>query len=281
MRLEIAGVSWGVAETQIVREVSLSCASGSFVGLIGPNGSGKSSLLRTVYRVLQPDAGMIQLEADDVWGLSARQAARRIGVVLQEHGGEFDFSVREIVLMGRSPHKGLFDRDSAEDLAIVENALSQVGMTTFAERSFLTLSGGEKQRVLVARALAQQTCFLVLDEPTNHLDIRYQLEVLDLVRGLGVTTIAALHDLNLAALYCDQLYVLAGGQVVASGPPEAVLTPALIRSVYGVRAEVTPHPATGRLHVVYLPARADRPEGDQPGADRQGSVQRNVQTSDA
>jgi len=253
MKLAVDAVTWGVAGAMIVRDVSLSCAPGSLVGLIGPNGSGKSSLLRCVYRVLQPDAGSIQLDTEDVWRLSARQAARHIGVVLQEHGGEFEFSVREMVLMGRAPHKALFERDSAEDLRIVEEALRKVDMLEFAERSFLTLSGGEKQRVLVARALAQQTRFLALDEPTNHLDIRYQLEVLDLVRGLGVTTIAALHDLNLAALYCDQLYVLKAGALVASGPPAEVLTPALIQSVYGVRAEVAPHPATGRLHVVFLP----------------------------
>ncbi|NJO82310.1 MAG: ABC transporter ATP-binding protein [Blastochloris sp.] len=253
MRLELTAVSWGVAEARIVREVSLDCPPGSFVGLIGPNGSGKSSLLRCVYRVLQPDAGTIHLDNDEVWELNARQAAQRIGVVLQEHSGEFDFSVREMVFMGRAPHKALFERDTAADLQIVEVALRKVNMLAFAERSFLTLSGGEKQRVLVARALAQQTRFLVLDEPTNHLDIRYQLEVLDLVRALGVTTIAALHDLNLAALYADRLYVLKEGALAASGPPEDVLTPELIQAVYGVRAEVAPHPATGRLHVVFLP----------------------------
>jgi iron complex transport system ATP-binding protein len=253
MKLAVDNVSWSVAEARIVREVSLECAPGSFVGLIGPNGSGKSSLLRCVYRVLQPDAGSIQIDAEDVWQLSARQAAQRIGVVLQEQSGEFDFSVREMVFMGRAPHKALFERDSAEDARIVDAALVKVDMLAFAERSFLTLSGGEKQRVLLARALAQQTRFLVLDEPTNHLDIRYQLEVLDLVRSLGVTTIAALHDLNLAAMYCDQLYVLKAGALVASGPPEEVLTPALIQAVYGVRAEVAPHPATGRLHIVFLP----------------------------
>jgi iron complex transport system ATP-binding protein len=253
MKLDVAAVSWGVAGTQIVREVTLTCSPDSFVGLIGPNGSGKSSLLRCIYRVLPPDTGAIHLDSDDVWQLSARQAAQRIGVVLQEPGGEFDFSVREMVLMGRAPHKALFERDSAVDLRIVEQALAKVNLLAFAERSFLTLSGGEKQRVLLARALAQQTRFLVLDEPTNHLDIRYQLEVLDLVRGLGVTTIAALHDLNLAALYCDWLYVLKAGALVASGPPEVVLTPELILDVYGVQAEVCVHPAHGRLHVIFLP----------------------------
>ncbi|MFV9503419.1 MAG: ABC transporter ATP-binding protein [Oscillochloridaceae bacterium umkhey_bin13] len=257
MKLAVENVSWAVAGATIVREVSLNCASGSMVGLIGPNGSGKSSLLRCIYRVLQPDAGSIWLATNEIWQLSARQAARQIGVVLQEYSGEFEFSVREMVLMGRAPHKALFERDTAEDLRLVDAALRKVDMLSFAERSFMTLSGGEKQRVLVARALAQQTRFLVLDEPTNHLDIRYQLEVLDLVRGLGVTTLAALHDLNLAALYCDQLYVLKAGSLVASGPPAEVLTPEVIHSVYGVRADVALHPRTGRLHVVFLPRRTE------------------------
>ena len=256
--LDVTKVSWRIAGTRIVDEVSLRCPSGSFVGLIGPNGSGKSSLLRMIYRVLQPEAGQIELDGAAIWRLSTRQAAQRIGVVLQEHGGEFDFSVREMVLMGRSPHQNAFERDSDDDRRIVATALDQVGMTAFADRSFLTLSGGEKQRVLVARALAQQTRFLVLDEPTNHLDIYYQLEVLDLVRGLGVTTLSALHDLNIAALYCDYLYVLKGGRVVASGVPETVLTPELIARVYGVKAEVSLSPVTGRPHVVFLPLQMPR-----------------------
>ncbi len=253
MKLTVAGVSWAVAGNRIVREVSLQASPGKLVGLIGPNGSGKSSLLRTVYRVLQPDAGSVYLDQENVWQLSPREAAQRMAVVLQEYGGEFDFNVREMVLMGRSPHKQLLERDTPGDFEIVERALDMVDMRAFADRSFPTLSGGEKQRVLVARSLAQQPRFLVLDEPTNHLDIHYQLELLDLVRHLNVTTIAALHDLNLASLYCDFLYVMQAGEIVASGPPEEVLTTQLISDVYRVKAEVATHPGTGRLHVVFLP----------------------------
>lgn len=259
MSLAFDSVSWSVAGERIVSEISLTCPPGSLVGLIGPNGSGKSSLLRCAYRVLQPDAGQITLDADDVWQLSARQAARRMGVVLQEPGEAFEFSVREMVLMGRSPHKQLFDGDTADDLRIVDDALGRVGLLGIAARSYRTLSGGEKQRALIARALAQQPRFLILDEPTNHLDIAYQLEVLDLLHVLGVTTLAAMHDLNLAALYCDVLFVLKAGRLVASGAPGTVLTSALIREVYGVRAEVEPHPATGRPHVVFLPSHATVP----------------------
>lgn len=253
MKVRIKGLSWGVAGREILRNVEAEATPGEFVGLIGPNGSGKSSLLRCVYRVLKPDAGLVTLDGEDVWRLSAREAAQRMGVVQQETNAEFDFTVREMVLMGRSPHKGAFDRDSEEDFRIVEDALKRVGMLPFVERNFPTLSGGEKQRVLVARALAQQAQFLVLDEPTNHLDIRYQLEMLEIVKGLGVTTLAALHDLNLAALYCDRLYVLQEGKIVASGTPDEVLCPDLIHEVYGVGSEVRVHPATRKLHIIFFP----------------------------
>jgi iron complex transport system ATP-binding protein len=233
--------------------VTLSAADGEFVGLLGPNGSGKSSLLRTIYRLIKPQAGAILLDDDNVWQLSAREVARRMAVVTQEHTGDFDFSVFEMVLMGRNPHKGMFDRDTDNDFQLVQEALHRVDMASFAQRSFLTLSGGEKQRVLVARALVQQARFLVLDEPTNHLDIHYQLSILELVRQVGVTTIAALHDLNLAAYYCDRLYVLKQGQVVESGTPEQVLRPDLIREVYGVWSEIQTHPLTGKPTITFLP----------------------------
>lgn len=253
MRLETSAISWSVAGRQIVREVSVGCAAGRIAGVIGPNGSGKSSLLRCIYRVLRPDAGTITVDGRDVWRLSARDTARRVGVVLQERAGTFDFTVREIVLMGRSPHKRPFDRETADDLRRVDEALAQVGLTGFADRSFPTLSGGEQQRALVARAFVQQPKVLVLDEPTSHLDVYHQFQVLDLVRALKVTTIAALHDLNLAAFYSDDLYVLKAGALVASGRPETVLTADMIRDVYGVRADVTIHPLTKRPHVVFLP----------------------------
>lgn len=255
MRLEADAISWGVAGVQIVREVSLAGTPGRITGVIGPNGSGKSSLLRCIYRVLRPDAGTVSLDGQDIWRLSARDTARRVGVVLQERIGTFDFSVRDIVLMGRSPHQRSFDRETAEDWRIVDGALARVGLTGLADRSFPTLSGGEQQRALVARALVQQPQLLVLDEPTSHLDVYHQFQVLDLVRALQVTTIAALHDLNLAALYCDCVYVLKAGALVAGGRPETVLTADLIRDVYGVRADVTIHPLTHRPHVVFLPRR--------------------------
>jgi iron complex transport system ATP-binding protein len=268
MHLHAEHVSWAVATQHIVDSVTLSAADGEFVGLLGPNGSGKSSLLRTIYRLIKPQAGAILLDDDNVWQLSAREVARRMAVVTQEHTGDFDFSVFEMVLMGRNPHKGMFDRDTDTDFQLVQEALHRVDMASFAQRSFLTLSGGEKQRVLIARALVQQARFLVLDEPTNHLDIHYQLSILELVRQVRVTTIAALHDLNLAAYYCDRLYVLKQGQVVESGTPEQVLRPDLIREVYGVGAEIRIHPLTGKPLITFLPDSVGVHLGRQANHDR-------------
>ena len=254
MKLEVENVVWGADGHKVLRGVSLEVGPGEVVGLIGPNGSGKTSLLRCVYKVLRPHAGLISLGEEDVLRMGARSMARRTAVVPQETPGDFDFTVREIVAMGRSPHKGLFERETAGDREIVEYSLTRVGLLRFAERQFRTLSGGEKQKVLVARALAQKAEFLVLDEPTTHLDVGHQLEVLALIKKLRVSTLAALHDLNLAALFCDRLYVLHGGEVLASGSPEEVLRPKLIREVYGVTSEVSVHPATGKPHIVFVRA---------------------------
>lgn len=251
--LQVEAVCWGVAGRAIVDQVTMTVQKGEFVGLVGPNGSGKSSLLRTIYRVLAPTAGRITLDGANVWQMETRRAAQHTAVVAQERASDFDFTVEEMVMMGRTPHKGMFDHDTAEDYALIAHCLRQVKMTEFRNRRFQTLSGGEKQRVLMARALAQQPQFLVLDEPTNHLDIRYQLELLSLVKQLGVTTIAALHDLNLAAQYCDRIFMLHEGCVVAFGTPAEVLQPERIREVYQVEADVQYHPRTGQLQITFFP----------------------------
>ncbi|MGE4164244.1 MAG: ABC transporter ATP-binding protein [Vicinamibacterales bacterium] len=260
--VDVAGVQVTIDDAEILRGCDLIVGPHEVVALVGPNGSGKSTLLRTIYRALKPVAGVVRLDADDVWHLSARASARRTAVVAQEAHGEFDFRVREVVAMGRNPHLGLFERESAEDREIVGDALERVGLARFAERTFTTLSGGEKQRVLLARALAQRSRLLVLDEPTNHLDIRAQLELLELVRELRLTTIAALHELNLAAAYCDRLYVMCRGRVIAAGPPAEVLQPPLLRDVFGVDAVGVTHPITGRHQLLFAPFGAiDRSDG--------------------
>ncbi|MFN8629386.1 MAG: ABC transporter ATP-binding protein [Chloroflexota bacterium] len=253
MRVTASGIGVQIDGIDIVSACDLVAEPGELIGLVGPNGSGKSTLLRTIYRALRPIAGQVHLDDDDVWELTPRASALRTAVVAQEHHGDFDFSVEEVVAMGRTPHKGMFDRDTPEDLAIIGDALRRVAMSDFATRTFGTLSGGEKQRVLVARALAQQSRVLVLDEPTNHLDIRAQLDLLELVRNLGVTAIAALHDLNLAAAYCDRIVVLRHGSVVAAGAPADVLHPELLRDVFDVAAAGVVNPITGRHHLVFAP----------------------------
>ena len=249
MRLEVRNVSWSAESTGILLDASLTCAAGTFVALVGPNGSGKSSLLRCVYRVLRPDAGDISVDGRGVWDVPARDLARDVGVVLQERPGETSFTVHEMVLMGRGPHKKLLARDTAKDLEIVASALSRVGIASLAQRPFESLSGGEKQRVIIARALAQTPRLLVLDEPTTHLDIGHQHETLSLFRELRLTTLAAVHDLNLAAAYCDHIFVLKAGSIRAHGEPVKVLTVPLIEEVYGVKAAVGHHRLTGRPHV--------------------------------
>lgn len=251
MKLEVINASWEVQAKRIVDSIDMYANPGELVGLIGPNGSGKSSLLRLIYRLYSPHTGSIHFDDLDIWTMSTKEIARSMAVVAQERATDFEFTVNEVVLMGRTPHKSLFSSDSIEDDSIVYGALDRVGMSGFAQRSFYTLSGGEMQRVLIARALAQQAKILVLDEPTNHLDIRYQFEILELVRSLGITIIAALHDLNLAATYFDRLYLLHAGRIVTHGRPCEVLDSERIASVYGVKTEVRIHPETDQLHIVF------------------------------
>jgi iron complex transport system ATP-binding protein len=247
MRVRAEGVAVEIGGHRIVSDGVLRAEPGTMVGLIGPNGSGKSTLLRTVYRALRPVAGRVLLGDDEVWRLTARAAARRTAVVLQDDPTEFEFTVREVVELGRVPHKRLLVRDTAADWAVVADALARAGVAGLADRLVSTLSGGERQRVFLARALAQQTPVLVLDEPTNHLDVSAQLQLLELLHRIPATVVAALHDLNLAAAYCDEVYVLVAGRVVTSGPVRDVLTPELIARVYGVTAHCSTNPLTGRL----------------------------------
>ncbi|MDX8037557.1 ABC transporter ATP-binding protein [Lentzea sp. BCCO 10_0856] len=234
MRVELTGVT----VRNIIEDITLH-ASNEVVGIVGPNGSGKSTTLRCVYRSLKPHAGTVLLDGENVH--KRHNIARDLSALTQESQVEFDFTVAEVVEMGRLPH----DRDPARDSRVVAAALATVDVTHLSGRSYLSLSGGERQRVLIARAIAQEPRVLVLDEPTNHLDIRHQLDVLSLARGLGVTVLTVLHDLNLAASYCDRLYVLDEGRLVASGTPEEVLVPELIAKVFHVTAHVVRHPTTG------------------------------------
>lgn len=248
--LVVDDVSVELAGRRIIERVSLR-AEGNVVGVVGPNGSGKSTLLRTVYRMLRPVDGQVRAAGTDVWVASAREAARITAAVVQDSPSDLELTVADCVATGRLPHGGVFRGATGEDREAVRRALHTAGAAELAERTVSTLSGGERQRVHLARALAQEPRVLVLDEPTNHLDIRHQLQLLGLVRELAITTLVTLHDLNLAAAYCDRIVMLAQGRVVAEGRPEDVLTPELLDRVFGVRAETFAHPVTGRLQLAY------------------------------
>lgn len=261
MKLTVDQLHITLDHRPILRDVTLDAAQGDIVGLVGPNGSGKSTLLRTVYRSLRPAGGVVRVGGDDVWELSARAAARRTAAVLQDTtGNTTGLTVTEIVALGRSPHHGLLGRDGADDHQAVEDAMDRCGVRPFADREYATLSGGERQRVLLARALAQRPQLLVLDELTNHLDIRARFELLDLIKATGTTTLAALHDLDLAARLCDHLVILHEGAVVAAGPVLDVLTPDTLREVFGVEAGTERH-ADGVVRITYAaqPLAAGRP----------------------
>jgi iron complex transport system ATP-binding protein len=278
MRLSLNGVSVAVDCTPILSDCTIWIASGEKVALVGPNGSGKTTLLKTIYRSVRPVAGTILLGGDNLANLRQREVARRAAVVAQELPAESDFSVEDIVSLGRAPHQGALHRESQTDCDVVADSLQRVGMLAHRRRLFSTLSGGEKQRVFVARALAQQTSLLLLDEPTNHLDVCATLELLELVRGLQICTLCVLHDLNLAAAYFDRIYVLGSGRIITGGTPEEVLTPELVRAVFGVNTDRLTHPATGRILLAFSPNSPITAQGDDADATPTGQPANNEVT---
>ncbi|MDT7845200.1 ABC transporter ATP-binding protein [Streptomyces justiciae] len=236
----------------ILDGVTLAPEPGSVVGLLGPNGSGKSTLLRLLAGLLTPTAGVVTLDGSPLADLPRREVARRLAVVEQQADTQVELTVIDVVRLGRVPHRRAWTPATARGEDAVRAALARTGLADRTHQPWHTLSGGERQRVQIARALAQEPRELLLDEPTNHLDIHHQLDLLNLVAGLPVTTVVALHDLNLAAMYCDHVAVLHTGRVHACGTPGDVLTEELIAEVYGVRAAVTRDGADGRPHVRFL-----------------------------
>ncbi|MGW6054783.1 ABC transporter ATP-binding protein [Streptomyces sp. NPDC055189] len=251
MTLVLRELSVETAGRALVDRLSIEVDAGRIVGLVGPNGSGKSTALRCVYRALKPTSGAVLLDGADLTSLKLRDSARSIAALTQESHTELDFTVEEVVALGRAPHARGNQPLTARERALCGQAMDRLDVTHLADRSVLTLSGGERQRVLVARALVQEPRVLVLDEPTNHLDIRHQVELLSFLRGSGLTVLTALHDLNLAAAACDSIAVLSSGSLVATGSPAEVLNPELIRKVFGVDATVVHHPRTGTPQLVY------------------------------
>jgi iron complex transport system ATP-binding protein len=270
--LSAAGITFGYTSTPVLREVSLDVPEHGFVGVLGPNGSGKTTMLRVLAGIEKPHAGRVTLDGMDMQRIPRATLARRMAVVPQETHLAFEYTVIEVVLMGRYPHLGAFEIEGPRDHAIAREALAATGTEAFAGRPFATLSGGEKQRVIIASALAQigtpaggPAPVLLLDEPTAALDLAYQLEIAELLRRLRkeqpLSIVLSTHDLNFAASVCESLVLLESGRVLASGPTADVLTTARIRELYGVEADVQAHPEAG--HLVVIPIRR-APAGARP-----------------
>ncbi|MEV0117615.1 ABC transporter ATP-binding protein [Streptomyces sp. NPDC050844] len=249
--LALDGLSVTIDGKRLVRDLSLDVAAGRIVGLVGPNGSGKSTALKCVYRALRPSSGVVRVGDDDLSRLPLRHSARIVAAMAQDSAVDLDFTVEEVVALGRAPHLRGNQALSGRELELCARTMDRLDLTRLARRGVLTLSGGERQRVLLARALVQEPQILVLDEPTNHLDVRHQIELLSLLRGSGLTVLVVLHDLNLAAAACDRIGVLSQGELVATGTPEEVLTTELIDEVFGVKATVVSHPLTGDPQLLY------------------------------
>nr|WP_303935995.1 ABC transporter ATP-binding protein [Treponema denticola] len=250
MVLDISSLSFNFGSKNILADIDLSIKDNGIVGIIGPNGSGKSTLLKCIYRVLKPKTGTIFIDGKNINDYQFKETAKKMAVVAQHNDTHFDFNVLEMVLIGRSPHKKFMERDSAEDIELAYKALEQVNMKDFADRNFSSLSGGEKQRIILARALVQNTDCLILDEPTNHLDIKHQLHFMSLAKDLKITVISAIHDLNIAAMYCNKIYALKGGQIIAAGSVNEVITEEVIKTLYDVEAKII-YDEEKKPHVIF------------------------------
>ncbi|MGP5386475.1 ABC transporter ATP-binding protein [Brachybacterium tyrofermentans] len=263
MSLSVDHLSFAYGKRRILEDISFEVAPGLFCALLGPNGSGKSTLVKAIAGVHRAKAGRVAVEGRDTSSLGRRELATVVGYVPQAGDAPFDLTVREAVMLGRTPHFGIAPRQ--EDRATVEDAIVRMGLTDLAERSMSELSGGQAQRALIARALAQETRVLLLDEPTSALDLRYQIETLQLVRQItreeGISALIAIHDLNHAARYCDQVIVLHDGRITADGSPADALQAPTLRTVYEVDVEVGLSDGTVEV----------RPRVDEHGVTRTGS----------
>jgi iron complex transport system ATP-binding protein len=249
--LQVREMSFSVPDKQILTNITCSIEQGKFVGIIGPNGSGKSTMLKIIYRHLKQTSGSVKLYEKNIVQFAQKKLAQEIAVVSQETPVLFDFTVKDLVMMGRTPYKKWLANDNQEDYAIVEESMMLANVLHLQRRSFSQLSGGEKKRVMLARALAQKANILILDEPTNHLDIEHQYQLMDLVKDLPITIVAALHDLNLAAGYCDELLVMKDGALYMEGTPEQVLTEQTLKEVFHMQAGVSKNPFTKKLHLFF------------------------------
>ena len=252
MGLKIEDLNISINKKHIVKNISSIINDGEFVGVIGPNGSGKTTFLKSICKILKPESGKIYLNDRNLISMPLKESAKKMAVVSQFNDFSFDFTVEELVLSGRTPYKKSFELDNNRDFEIVEDALRKTNMMNMRKRLFSSLSGGERQMVLLARAITQQTEILILDEPTNHLDINHQIQLLRLVKSLKKTVFSVLHDLNLASAYCDRIYVVKDGEVYSQGTPEEVINNKMLRDVFGINAEMVKNPITDKICVLPL-----------------------------
>lgn len=248
--IKVENLSFKVENKQILKNINVEFKKNVFTGIIGANGSGKSTLLKNVYRILKPTSGKIYVEDKNFHKMSDLNAARKLSVVAQEESISFDFKVSEIVKMGLYSRKDKTDFEEREE---VIRCLKKTGMEDFYERSFLSLSGGEKQRVMISRALAQNTEIMILDEPTNHLDIGYRMKMMDIIKKENKTIIAALHDINIAAEYCDEIVLIDGGEIIKRGTPEEIIDAETLKNIFKVNAFIDKNPITNKMRITYLP----------------------------
>ena len=239
MDLTCQDIYFGIGDKKILKGVSLKLEGNQFHTILGPNGSGKTSLLKLFYRQEKPNRGLISLDGKPLDQMSVKETAKQMAVITQFNQLQFDCTVEEIVMLGRTPHLSFLQKEKDRDFALVEDALVKVDLFEKRNQLYSSLSGGEKQRALLARALAQEPKLLLLDEPTNHLDIKYQLDLLTIVKNLKINVLAVLHDIQLACRYSDYLYLMKEGEIVYQGTPKETITPKSLQAVYGVQSQVT------------------------------------------
>ena len=243
-------LTYKINDKTLIKDINLKVEDNKFVAIIGPNGSGKSTSLRCIYRANRNYTGNIFIDGRNLNDIKVKESAKMLAVMSQINDMNFDFTVYEMVMLGRGPHKKFMERENKHDREIVESAIKMVGMEGKEDRFLSSLSGGERQRVHLARAICQESDILILDEPTNHLDIKYQLELLKLVKDSKKTVLAALHDVNLSLMFCDYLYCLKDSKLIAEGTPEEIVNEEMIYKIYGVKSEITTS-STGLKNIIW------------------------------
>lgn len=253
IKLETKGITYSIDGKVIIDGIDISVKEGEFVGIVGPNGCGKSTLLKNIYKVFTPESGAAFIDGEDLSKLSNRKTAKKMSVMQQENIVDFDMTVYDMVMLGRFAHQKLFSGSSEEDRIIVNEYIKEVGLSGYENRHFLSLSGGEKQRTLLARALSQKASLILLDEPTNHLDIGYQYQIMNILKRLSLTILCCVHDLNIAAAYCDRIILMKNKKIFDVGSPKEMLTRENIRALFDIDTMIIENEKTGRLNIIFMP----------------------------